>query len=75
MAYQGTVKVGPSFPIKAGQGNPIGGKVPKAGNRDNAPTVTSCTKRPSFVTVTYLQKAYVNPMKVPSLMLFLCEPL
>ena len=47
--------------IKAGRGNPVGGKGSQKQATESetapAPTVRSPTRRPSYTTVTYVQRA------------------
>ena len=69
--YQVTVRLGTFLHIKAGQGNPVGGK----GSQEQAeeletapvPTVRSPTRTSSYTIIMYMQRIWTRPLHAPSL--------
>ena len=59
MTYQVAIRLSTSHHIKAGQGNPLGGKGSQNQESETAraSTVRRPTRRPSYITMTYTQRA------------------
>ena len=66
-------------PIKAGQGNPVGGKGSQKRTKSQRypllPLLGIPTRKPSNTTVTYIQRPRSVPCTVPGCQFSLCEPL
>lgn len=69
MSYQVTVRLSISPCVKAEQGNPVEGigyqKEAKELGTALSLNVRSPTNRPTYTTVTFMQRAYVSLMQAP----------